>query len=110
MWQIAIKPGKPMAFGRVAASGREVAFIGLPGNPVSSFVTFVMLVRPFLLKMQGVRRTAPASYRLRADFDWLRPDARREFLRAPTRGASSCGPGATATAAWTCFRSRVRVS
>ncbi|WP_300318160.1 gephyrin-like molybdotransferase Glp [Accumulibacter sp.] len=82
MWQIAIKPGKPLAFGQVAAAGREVAFIGLPGNPVSSFVTFLMLVRPFLLKMQGVARLAPASYPLRADFDWLRPDARREFLRA----------------------------
>ncbi|WP_313950537.1 gephyrin-like molybdotransferase Glp [Accumulibacter sp.] len=81
-WKIAIKPGKPLAFGRVATAGRDVAFIGLPGNPVSSFVTFLMLVRPFLLKMQGVRRTAPQSYLLRADFDWLRPDARREFLRA----------------------------
>ena len=49
---------------------------------MSSFVTFLMLVRPFLLKMQGVRRTAPQTYLLRADFDWLRPDARREFLRA----------------------------
>jgi molybdopterin molybdotransferase len=45
MWKIAIKPGKPLAFGQIAA-GREVAFIGLPGNPVSSFVTFLMLVRP----------------------------------------------------------------
>lgn len=106
MWQIAIKPGKPMAFGRVAASGREVAFIGLPGNPVSSFVTFVMLVRPFLLKMQGVRRTAPASYRLRADFDWLRPDARREFLRARSNGDGGVdlfpqqGSGVLTSAVW----------
>lgn len=82
MWQIAIKPGKPLAFGQVATAARAVPFIGLPGNPVSSFVTFVMLVRPFVLQMQGVRQTAPASYPLRADFDWLRPDARREFLRA----------------------------
>jgi molybdopterin molybdotransferase len=59
-----------------------VAFIGLPGNPVSSFVTFLMLVRPFLLRMQGVRRTEPLSFWLRADSDWPRPDARREFLRA----------------------------
>ncbi len=82
MWKIAIKPGKPLAFGRIAAAGREVAFIGLPGNPVSSFVTFLMLVRPFLLTMQGVCRTAPLSYWLRADGEWPRPDARREFLRA----------------------------
>jgi len=106
MWQIAIKPGKPLAFGCVAASGREVAFIGLPGNPVSSFVTFVMLVRPFLLKMQGASRTAPASYFLRADFDWLRPDARREFLRARSNGDGGVdlfpqqGSGVLTSAVW----------
>jgi molybdopterin molybdotransferase len=82
MWKIAIKPGKPLAFGQVIAAGHEVAFIGLPGNPVSSFVTFLMLVRPFILRMQGVQATAPLAYSLRADSDWLHPDARREFLRA----------------------------
>ena len=82
MWRIAIKPGKPLAFGQVTGPGGDVPFIGLPGNPVSSLVTFLMLVRPFLLKMQNVRQVTPSSYHLRADFDWLRPDARREFLRA----------------------------
>ena len=82
MWKIAIKPGKPLAFGQVNSGGREVAFIGLPGNPVSSFVTFIMLVRPFILRLQGAHQTAPLAYTLRADFDWQRPDARREFLRA----------------------------
>jgi len=82
LWKIACKPGKPLAFGHLAAGGRQVPFIGLPGNPVSSFVTCLMLVRPFLLRMQGVRHTAPATCLLRADFDWLQPDARREFLRA----------------------------
>ena len=82
MWKIAIKPGKPLAFGQITSLGREVPLIGLPGNPVSCFVTFLMLVRPFLLKMQGVREVIPPAYLLRADFDWLRPDARREFLRA----------------------------
>ena len=48
LWKIAIKPGKPLASGRIGPA----AFIGLPGNPVSSFVTFVMLVRPFILKLQ----------------------------------------------------------
>jgi len=81
MWKIAIKPGKPLAFGHLATDGREVPFVGLPGNPVSCLVTFVMLVRPLLLRMQGVRQVAPASYRLHADFDWPFPDARREFLR-----------------------------
>jgi molybdopterin molybdotransferase len=85
MWKIAIKPGKPLAFGQISSPGGDVAFIGLPGNPVSTFVTFVMLVRPFLLKMQGVCQVAPTSYLLRADFDWLQPGARREFLRTRTR-------------------------
>ena len=78
LWKIAIKPGKPLAFGRVG----KAAFIGLPGNPVSSFVTFVMLVRPFILRAQGANRTAPRALMMRAGFDWTRPDARREFLRA----------------------------
>ena len=82
LWKIAIKPGKPLAFGQLAAGGRSVAFVGLPGNPVSCFVTFLMLVRPLILRMQGAQQVAPASYLLPADFDWLRADARREFLRA----------------------------
>ncbi|MBK7674905.1 MAG: molybdopterin molybdotransferase MoeA [Candidatus Accumulibacter sp.] len=82
MWKIAIKPGKPLAFGQITSLGCEVPLIGLPGNPVSCLVTFLTLVRPLLLKMQGVREVIPPAYLLRADFDWLRPDARREFLRA----------------------------
>ena len=68
MWQIAIKPGKPLAYGRIrrVAAGpaagepaRTAHFIGLPGNPVSSFVTFLMFVRPFILTLQGARRCRP---------------------------------------------------
>jgi len=77
LWQIAIKPGKPFAHGRVGAAH----FIGLPGNPVSSFVTFLLLVRPFLLRMQGVQDVALPTQALRADFDWPRADRRQEFLR-----------------------------
>ncbi|GAB4181179.1 MAG: molybdopterin molybdotransferase MoeA [Rhodocyclaceae bacterium] len=77
LWRIAIKPGKPLAYGAVG----DAAFIGLPGNPVSSFVTFVMLVRPWLLRTMGAAATAPRPLRLTAGFDWPRPDARREFLR-----------------------------
>ncbi|SFU57822.1 molybdopterin molybdotransferase MoeA [Pseudoduganella namucuonensis] len=80
MWQIAMKPGKPLAFGEV----RDAFFVGLPGNPVSSFVTFLMLVRPFILRLQGVSDPAalePRSYQLRADFNWLKADRRNEFLR-----------------------------
>lgn len=83
LWQVAMKPGKPLAFGRIAgASERKVAFIGLPGNPVSSLITFLLLVRPFVLTMQGARVCTPTAYAMRADFDWLAADARREFLRA----------------------------
>ena len=79
LWQIAIKPGKPLAFGKV---GDSAWFIGLPGNPVSSFVTFVLAVRPVLLRLQGALDLAPRSMKLHAGFDWPRPDRRREFLRA----------------------------
>src|SRR3954465_3095466 len=78
MWRIAMKPGRPLAFGNVGRS----FFIGLPGNPVSSFVTFLIFVRPFLLKAQGMTDFEPHPISARADFDWLEPDARREFLRA----------------------------
>ncbi|WP_422016343.1 gephyrin-like molybdotransferase Glp [Roseateles sp.] len=86
LWALAIKPGKPFAYGTVrrppAEGGDgEAHFIGLPGNPVSSLVTFLVLVRPFLLKLQGATRLAPRGYRLVAGFDWPRPDKRREFLR-----------------------------
>lgn len=85
MWQIAIKPGKPLAYGRVrrGTPGEGIAhFIGLPGNPVSSFVTFLLLVRPFVQRLQGMAEVAPRALPMRADFDWSKPDRRREFLRA----------------------------
>ena len=86
MWQIAMKPGKPLAFGEVnrqAGQDGRAFFIGLPGNPVSSFVTFLMFVRPFLLRLQGLPREAvlPQAVAMRADFDWTKADKRQEFLR-----------------------------
>jgi molybdopterin molybdotransferase len=72
-----MKPGRPLAFGVV----QNASFIGLPGNPVSSFVTFLIFVRPFLLKTQGMSEVMPRAIAARADFDWPEPDARREFLR-----------------------------
>jgi len=77
LWQIAIKPGKPFAYGRVGPAH----FIGLPGNPVSSFVTFLLLVRPFLLRLQGVNDVTIKSIALPAHFSWPKADKRREFLR-----------------------------
>ncbi len=83
LWQIAIKPGKPFAYGKVGAAH----FIGLPGNPVSSFLTFLVLVRPFLLKLQGASDVMPAPVPLAAHFDWPRADKRREFLRVRRNAA-----------------------
>ncbi len=83
LWQIAIKPGKPFAYGRVGSAH----FIGLPGNPVSSYITFLLLVRPFLLKLQGVRVLEPKAVTLPAHFDWPRADKRREFLRVRRNAA-----------------------
>ncbi|SFG68805.1 molybdopterin molybdotransferase [Duganella sp. CF458] len=83
MWQIAVKPGKPLAFGQVG----QAFFLGLPGNPVSSFVTFLLFVRPFLLRLQGA--DAPAQARgmmVRADFNWPKADRRNEFLRVKLNG------------------------
>ena len=81
-WQVAIKPGKPLAWGRVRRAGNgQAQFIGLPGNPVSSFVTFLLFVRPFVRRLQGAVGASPPALTLRADFDWPRPDRRREFLR-----------------------------
>jgi molybdopterin molybdotransferase len=112
MWQIAMKPGKPLAFGAVrrgAAAGEatqatqaqapqgaaagvaqaagEAFFIGLPGNPVSSFATFLLFVRPFVLRLAGVRTVTPRALSLRADFTQQKADRRNEFLRARVNAA-----------------------
>src|SRR5260221_10162302 len=72
-----MKPGRPLAFGRVG----EANFIVLPGNPVSSFVTFLIFVRPFLLKKQGITDVQAHAIPVRADFVWPHPDPPRKFLR-----------------------------
>jgi molybdopterin molybdotransferase len=84
LWQIAIKPGKPFAYGKIRrqdGASSTCHFIGLPGNPVSSFITFLLLVRPFLLRLQGGQRVTPVATAMPAHFDWPRADKRREFLR-----------------------------
>ncbi|QYF93190.1 molybdopterin molybdotransferase MoeA [Massilia sp. PAMC28688] len=82
MWQIAVKPGKPLAFGEVRRDDGCAYFLGLPGNPVSSFITFLLFVRPFILRLQGAAGDfAPRAYAMRSDFHWPRPDRRNEFLR-----------------------------
>ncbi|WP_119291937.1 gephyrin-like molybdotransferase Glp [Azohydromonas sediminis] len=83
LWQVAIKPGKPLAFGAVRrpAGAGEALFVGLPGNPVSSFVTFVLAVHAVLNVLQGAEAALPRALPMTAGFDWPRPDKRREFLR-----------------------------
>jgi molybdopterin molybdotransferase len=78
MWKVAMKPGKPLVYGRV----NDAHFIGLPGNPVSAFVTFCLFVRPFLLKRMGAGKVLYRAYAVQADFAWRKPGTRREFLRA----------------------------
>jgi molybdopterin molybdotransferase len=85
MWQIAIKPGKPLAYGYVnrgsdAGSGKA-HFIGLPGNPVSSFVTFLLFVQPFIKRLQGIAGWQWQARPMVANFNWPKADRRREFLR-----------------------------
>ena len=81
-WQLAIKPGKPLAFGAIRrADGSEALLVGLPGNPVSSFVTWLLAVREVLAALQGLPAGLPPALPMRAGFDWPRPDKRREFLR-----------------------------
>ncbi len=87
LWQIGMKPGKPFAHGWVARpeGGGRCHFVGLPGNPVSSFVTFLLLVRPFLRRLQGVVGAQadglPVPQRMVAHFELPKGDKRREFLR-----------------------------
>lgn len=109
LWQIAIKPGKPLAFGSVrkqADAQSSTWFIGLPGNPVSSFVTFLLFVRPFILRLQGRTEIAAPTYQMRADFDWPKADRRNEFLRVKvnTEGGLDLYPnqssGVLTSAAW----------
>lgn len=78
LWRVAIKPGKPLAFGRIGAA----AFIGLPGNPVSAFVTFCLFVRPFILRLQGMTEVIPRSFSVTAGFERRLAEKRREYLRA----------------------------
>ncbi len=96
LWKIAIKPGKPLAFGhvgkvsaggtaapdRTSSTSTGTAFIGLPGNPVSCFVTFLLFLRPYVLKRQGVATTLPLTRQLVSASDWTKSEDRRSFLRA----------------------------
>ncbi len=77
-WQVAIKPGKPLAFGSI----QETPIVGLPGNPMALFITFLVFVRPFLKHMQGISDTAIRAMQVPAGFEWTCAKNRREYLCA----------------------------
>ena len=82
VWKIAVKPGKPLAFGRI----KQTPFFGLPGNPVSAFVTFLLFVRPFLQTLQGSAVNDLRHVPAHAGFDWPRAGKREEYLRVQLQG------------------------
>jgi len=90
LWRLAIKPGKPLAFGRIG----HTPFIGLPGNPSSVFVTFCLIARPFLLHLQGVSEAPPPVLRALAAFRVDKPGLRQDYLRVTL---SDTGGGLWAT-------------
>ncbi|MCG5240399.1 molybdopterin molybdotransferase MoeA [Azospirillum doebereinerae] len=78
LWTLAIKPGKPLALGRVGTT----PFLGLPGNPVSAMVTFLLVGRPLVLRLSGATSTATPRSLVVAGFSFDKKPGRREFLRA----------------------------
>ena len=83
LWKLAIKPGKPLAFGHVAGT----PVFGLPGNPVSAFITFALVAKPWLIKRQGGRLLPALRFPVRAAFSITRPGTREEFLRVRLAGS-----------------------
>ena len=82
LWKLAVKPGKPFAFGKITSEGESCQFFGLPGNPVSAFVTFALVVRPALLALQGATPASPHSFSVRSGFFRDKGGPRQEYLRA----------------------------
>lgn len=82
LWHLAIKPGKPLAYGEIDHLPGKTPFFGLPGNPAAVLVTFLILVRPYVLKMMGVAFNPPVTIRGLAQFDQKKSSIRREYLRA----------------------------
>ena len=76
-WRLAIKPGRPVALGRL----KGTFFIGLPGNPVAAMVTFLQIARPIILHLSGAKDIYPRPFIGRADFDYTKKPERKEFVR-----------------------------
>lgn len=101
MWKVSMKPGKPLAFGRIG----ETDFLGLPGNPVSAFVVFCLFARPFLQARMGMAPTPLTAFTLAAGFDKPKPGNRREFMRARVENGQAVlypnqSSGALSSLAW----------
>jgi molybdopterin molybdotransferase len=77
-WRVAIKPGRPIAFGRI---GKDTVFLGLPGNPVAVMVTFLRLARPAILRLSGASDVSPRVFRVPADFAYKKKRDRFEWIR-----------------------------
>ncbi len=78
LWRVNVKPGKPLVFGKVGST----AFLGMPGNPVSVFVTFCLFARPFILKKQGANNYQAQCFKIPAGFEHLQKGFRNEYMRA----------------------------
>lgn len=85
LWKLNIKPGKPLAYGRMDGT----PLLGLPGNPASAFVTFKLIAEPYLLRLQGSTASEPVCWNLPAAFDWPNPGSRQEYLRARIKTATA---------------------
>jgi molybdopterin molybdotransferase len=83
-WRIAMKPGRPVAMGVIDGT----PFIGLPGNPVASFVTFARIARPALLALAGAQWSPAPAFPVRAQFSHRKKPARREYVRVRLRKAA----------------------
>ena len=83
LWKLAIKPGKPLAFGHVVGT----PIFGLPGNPVSAFITFALVAKPWLIKRQGGHPSPMQRFSVRAAFSITRSGTREEFLRVRLTGS-----------------------
>jgi molybdopterin molybdotransferase len=86
-WRMAIKPGRPVAMGVIPgpAHGNGAAFVGLPGNPVAVFITFVRVVRPLLLRLAGALPEPLIALPARAAFSYKKRSGRREYVRVTLR-------------------------
>lgn len=87
LWKLNIKPGKPLAFGWVG----DVAFVGLPGNPVSAYVTFLLVGAPLIRKMQGQSHITPKATKIPLGFDQNKIGKRREYVRVRVEGTKDGG-------------------